>query len=941
MEKKQRSNELDLLDKLKKTIQDQDEIENDGVYDDAGTDEDDFDSYLADLIGKQTADLDMDVFADLSEDEEEPYVSDPKKTEEIIEEVTINVEELSEEPIEEIVASLAENEFSEELEEEIDEAAQEAVYLAYLASLESQESVDRDEPKSEIFEESTEQVTEYIEEAEKFEQSAEQAVGSIEEVVEEVSQEAIDEDFYVMMETIAEEPIEETVEEPDDETYEEADLDQITIEIPEHVAIQIPEPSVEPEEAIRQSEEITEESFIDCADEEEEEIELPIYSVERQKQLKQSRVATDSAVELGDRDVERLIELGYERETVEQIGFERYEKIRRRIASKAFNKCDVTGAFVSKGEEFNSKTQIRKIAEKYTKERRSLVIRLVASAFVALLMLIFNEPALFGVKSFWGISYESKPWVCSLVGLQLMIIVILISYKFMYNCIVKLLRLEPDKYSPIVLSILAICVYDVVISFSDSNTIAPQYNFMGAMLLIYALIGDFIRYRREILAFRIAASGKEKHSLLRVRAKKEKYKSNGKVQRIINDSKDERIYKVKKMILPFGFFKRVNSDSTNHSQMNFVLALTLLLSSIMLALSLILGGSVQKGMSAFMLTTLACMPISTLIYRLYPFFSVSEKIGKYGCTILGEGDVEEYSGRKTLIFDDKGLFFGRANTEILFKSSGDITTYIKYSKYVFDAIGGTLANIIEDPTDSVDAAPEIEFTEISETGVVAIMGGDMSVVVGDTYYLKQHGILIPRDCEEKTISQKRESSIIYLAFDGKVKLGYELEYKTTKPFELLLRRLEANNTAVAIYTKDPNINLPFLNRSRSENAVHIDVIKENSLMSGDEPENIDCGLIAVGSEGKITIPIIACEQLRKLWAFTLKIRVAIYVFSLLCVTLLCVFGVTSVINSLFIILYQALCTVPIFIATSKKIKYEEFTNGTKAKRDTQVGKQAR
>ena len=214
----------------------------------------------------------------------------------------------------------------------------------------------------------------------------------------------------------------------------------------------------------------------------------------------------------------------------------------------------------------------------------------------------------------------------------------------------------------------------------------------------------------------------------------------------------------------------------------------------------------------------------------------------------------------------------------------------------------------------------------------------MSVVVGDTYYLKQHGIVIPRDCEERTIAQKRESSIIYLAFDGKVKLGYEFEYKTTRPFEALLRRLAANNTAVAICTKDPNINAPFLNRSRNENAVHIDVIKEISPMSDNEPENIDCGLIAVGSEGKITIPIIACEQLRKLGELSLKIRVAIYLFSLLCVTLLCVFGVTGVINSLFIILYQALCTVPIFIATSKKIKYEEFTNGTKAKRDTQKRK---
>lgn len=332
------------------------------------------------------------------------------------------------------------------------------------------------------------------------------------------------------------------------------------------------------------------------------------------------------------------------------------------------------------------------------------------------------------------------------------------------------------------------------------------------------------------------------------------------------------------------------------------------------------------------------MPVSTLIYRLYPLFSVSEKIGKYGCAILGESDIEEFSGKKTLLLDDNGLFFGRANTEILFKSSGDITKYIRYSKYVFDAIGGTLADIIENPSDNGGGVPEIEFTEISETGVVAIMGDDMSVVVGDTYYLKQHGIAIPRDCEERTISQKRESSIIYLAFDGKVKLGYEFEYKTTRPFEVLLKRLEANNTSVAIYTKDPNINAPFLNRSRSEESVHIGVIKENSPMSDGEPENIDCGLIAIGAESKITIPVIACEQLRKMSSLSLKIRAAIYAFGAVGLGLLCAFGALSVVNSLLIILYQALCAVPIFIATSKKIKYEEFINGKKAKRDTQVGK---
>ena len=481
MAKKQSSNERDMenmLDMLKRSVENEDDTDADYADEDinTGSDDEDFDAYLANLIGKQISDIDSDIperspqsddeddeayFDEFDEITEESAVDD--KTDDVADDVPFDTveETVIEEDIEEIleekfedeiidavdeeilsdeacdaqeIEELVQNEASADdyyAEEEIDEAAEEAAYLAYLATLTAQEAPDS----------SIQQIADEKESFDEIEDVIDEPVE--EEIFEDVDEPVEEEIFEDVDESIEEEIFEDVDESVEEEIFEDVDgeivedfqeeSDEPFVEIPEHIVIDsvddFSDNAIEP--ISENQEDAADIAFVDeeSIDEDIEEVELPIYSVERQRQIKQSRVESDSAVELEDEDVERLMGLGYERELVDQIGLERYEKIRRKIAARGAKRSNISGAFATDGDEFVSKSQVKPISERYHKERTSLIIRLLASSFVALLILIFNEPSIFGVDSFFGISYISKPWVCSLVGLQLLLVAI---YRFQY-----------------------------------------------------------------------------------------------------------------------------------------------------------------------------------------------------------------------------------------------------------------------------------------------------------------------------------------------------------------------------------------------------------------------------------------------------------------------------------------------------------------------------
>ena len=126
MAKKQDSNEQDWLDQLKKSMESEDILDTEDAYADADEGDDDFNTYLADLIGKQTADFDGGVLP--KDSAEEPLADDDRAPWEDYEAEDIEIEEIGEtEEIEQIEEIEKIQEADEEIAYEPIEEAQEDI----------------------------------------------------------------------------------------------------------------------------------------------------------------------------------------------------------------------------------------------------------------------------------------------------------------------------------------------------------------------------------------------------------------------------------------------------------------------------------------------------------------------------------------------------------------------------------------------------------------------------------------------------------------------------------------------------------------------------------------------------------------------------------------------------------------------------------------------
>ena len=633
--------------------------------------------------------------------------------------------------------------------------------------------------------------------------------------------------------------------------------------------------------------------------------------------------AKEEKIELSDDDIEDAIAFGYEREVSHLVDSERFHTIQRNRKGREDAATDSqTLAFSYRKSEYTSPQQIRTIALGYNRAKRKVLFRIWMMALMLLLSLLLSDPGflLQGRTLAWhSIVLPLQP----AVALALLVLMVFWSRFALQKGILSILRLEPNLYATVAFGVVMAGIYEILIIFFGGNHGYPFFNSMMAGLLLWVAIADWMRLQKEIETFRVVASRRKKFSLERQTPMKRKYRKNGKVVKIINDEKDERIYSVCQFSQTLNYFQNTGYyRSTLFVQITLITSL--ILAVVVFASSFLKTGSFLSAYANFAGSLLLLLPAYTLINRIYPLFSVSKNIGKFGCAIIGEKDVEEMAGKKTLIFNDKGFFVARNSTEITVNGGDDIQQYIRWSRYLFNTIGGTLTNLIDDSPEAGEKVPEVELTEIDQNGVLAVIDHSVQVVMGDSYYLIQHGIRVPSEKVEQSFERSNGSSLLYIAFNGKLRIGYELEYRMSRGFAKLVRHLKANQTGVTIRTYDPNLNNVFLERYYRKNKVAVGVVKPNRFESNEKPGNLEASLVATDSANRIAIPVIAAEQLYSLKKLQDVLNLFFYLGTVGLTVVLSLFHLWAYIPAVVLLGVQSALSLPVFFLTRKKIKYEEL-----------------
>ena len=457
-------------------------------------------------------------------------------------------------------------------------------------------------------------------------------------------------------------------------------------------------------------------------------------------------------------------------------------------------------------------------------------------------------------------SWAQHP-VAHFVALQLLVFCAVVSGRRLIYGLRQLLRMTPEPSSVLAPLLLCNAAYDIIMSLQPTQY--ALLNFPTAMLCLLGIVADAMDLRRERITFSVVSANETKIVPIETAPPKKKVVRGGRIVKIINDEADRSHYSVERVAQLQDYFYRTNAPTARYRAIFPMLALQMLLSLGVAGLCTIKTGVTPQALSVLMLSLQLTAPAAAVFVYAYALLTACRRLQSKNATIVGQCTVDEMAVRKQIVFADTEMLQAKSSTEILVKGSGDPKRYVRYARRLFYALGGTLAKIntsdlSEDRMDGL-----VEILRVYPDGVEARMDGRVRVLAGSSDFMVKNGIRVPHTNAEMLARRNDESSILYLAFGGQIRLGYEINYRIHGSFEQLAATLAQGKTAVAIRSYDPNITEEYLADSRTGKKTPVRVIKPVRHRKSEVRDIAPGGIVATEHVRGVAYAVRMCEHIKE------------------------------------------------------------------------------
>lgn len=631
---------------------------------------------------------------------------------------------------------------------------------------------------------------------------------------------------------------------------------------------------------------------------------------------------------LSDDDVELLLDLGYEVNLIQKVGTQRVESVRYRRQDDEKARRRLRHVYGCAGEEYSSHTQDKQIKGIYHRQTGNAVVRLVLEMVMALMLLLTDllptmadrlPPAIAGVPASSAFG---------LFGIVLLLLAAFVSLPLLRRGAKALVHFSPIPASMPAMLLILTLIYDAVLLFYGDCGIL--LNFPTAVSFVILAAAELMTVHRERMTFDVVSAHSRKIVMHAIPPRKKKVVRDGQIVKIINDDAGKRSWRVHPTDQVAGYFRRNREGTPRYRLLSTLLLITILIAFVVGLVTLIVTDSPRMALTTFLLTAQIALPVSATISYAYPMLFAARTLAKDGCAIVGHGAVDEYAGEKTLVFDDTEMFRSKSSTEITIKGSGDTKKYIRYAKRLFRTLGGTLRGISTSDLSEEAYEERVEILKIFENGVEARIDNKVDILLGCSAFMVERGIRVPGESAELLVRRSVESSILYLAFDGKLRLGYEVDHRISGRFEQMAEELARMGTDVAIETCDPGINADLLTRSRKSAACAIEVTKPIQFERHVESLMCDSGVIATRSARDIAAATAACDRLLENDAQLALFHRIAPVFGGVLMLGLSLFGLLDRSMTVIAALMQLVWCIPTLMLTRKNLMIEQSSENENA-----------
>ena len=480
--------------------------------------------------------------------------------------------------------------------------------------------------------------------------------------------------------------------------------------------------------------------------------------------------------------------------------------------------------------------KILSVYEAQQRRRGGILIRLILTSTLAFFILLYEILPFFGIYLPGILDKREFFFSYVLIGLQLLVLCCLPSYKYLWHGLKKLFTKRPNGYSIAVVLTAATALYDIVIM--SVKVASPHtFHFAVALVLVIITVSECIEISMKMKTYRYfftdrlarargdviidGSSGEKQFTLRRSRGR------NSIAERMYNGGLDptKRVYEPIEVDSAAGYFSaaELRGDKTGFS-MAAILP--------MVAVSLIVGilAFVFVGteefwvcLAAFMVSLLLSMPVCAIFAVWLPFELFNLKNEEQGFSFVNESNAQKYSKCDIFAFKDMHVF-NRCLPQSVNIATYDATprdVLLACLDGVYSKIGGPMQNVFAVGDNRETPLGECHINRIARRGVEATVGANYTVLIGNEKFMNRYGLVFPK-VDFKNPEDERFS--LCVSINGRVSARIMAKYTLNEAFEMFAKRLSEDGMYATVQTFDPLINADLISDMRGKGRLPVSVV---------------------------------------------------------------------------------------------------------------------
>jgi hypothetical protein len=604
------------------------------------------------------------------------------------------------------------------------------------------------------------------------------------------------------------------------------------------------EPSDAPEEEL--SPEIQDDTY----PEGEEAVSEPLFL----EQNASEPISLKEQLESSGEDFRLLLDMEYEKELGDAIGFERIRAYHERNINgrkpARSRKEDASGEY----DRPDQNAEIA-IARSYKRAHSRWAVRLALSfLFFAVILCYENGPWM--ATLFGGPLDGSKyPLPYILVGIQLLLLDAALCYRPLWEGVRHMLRFSPVDHSAHVGVLLITFLYHILLLFVP-HTQAPTLLLSPAALCLVILSAtELLNSYREALAFWVVSRRQQKYAMLpRICVGAEQQSAR---VRLYEDADRGNVWYLR----PIGFVRNYFANTSRHvSRHRHLGAHFLLILALGTALGLFAfaGGAGGARVIGFALAaTLLCAPVISAILSSLPLFFSGFFSLKRKAAIIGESPLEKGSIGDTLVLPDNEIFLSMERERFRLLDLCDAHRVTVLLRALLEKLQSPLAASFAVDSDSRLSTAELTLSHIGQEGVCADFSRmECRVALGTAEYMTERGLTL------KPVADSTERPL-YVAVDDRVCAVFYVHYTLSADIEPLLKDLRRAGLKVAVRSKDPCVREDVFARLLGERIGRITVQKPSASELDLRTDRVDATVVALHSCKQLARTVVVCRRISR------------------------------------------------------------------------------